>query len=299
LPITREAAGSNGALVTFTANGSDVEQGTIAASCSPASGSTFPVGTTTVSCTVTDVAHATASGSFTVTVRDTTAPVVTAASVTFEQTSPAGAVATFASSASDLVDGSVATTCSPASGTTFARGATTVTCSATDAHGNSASTTATVTVRDTIKPVVTYSGQVAAYDVSQTIAITCAATDSGSGVASTTCANVNTSASNYTVGSHTLSATATDVAGNVGQASVSFTVTVSASSLQALITQIIGDSSVAGPLNTKLAQAATAPNATAKAGHLQAFENQVNAQSGKKLTAAQAALLLQLVQSLY
>src|SRR4029077_3355617 len=40
---------------------------TVSATCTPASGSTFPLGTTTVSCTTSDSAGRTASASFTVT----------------------------------------------------------------------------------------------------------------------------------------------------------------------------------------------------------------------------------------
>lgn len=74
--ITAEATSRAGAIVSYSANGDDVEQGTIPAVCSPVSGSTFALGVTTVFCTVTDVAGATASGSFTVTVRDTTPPAI-------------------------------------------------------------------------------------------------------------------------------------------------------------------------------------------------------------------------------
>ncbi len=66
--ISTPATSVNGAVVTFTANGNDAEDGVIAVVCAPVSGSTFPVGTTTVSCMVTDSDGATASGSFTVTV---------------------------------------------------------------------------------------------------------------------------------------------------------------------------------------------------------------------------------------
>ena len=45
--------------------------------------------------------------------------------------------------------------------------------------------------------------------------------------------------------------------------------------------------------------AAKATNASARAGSLNAFVNEVNAQTGKKITPAQAAVLLHLVQSLY
>ena len=60
-----------GAVVTFTANGGDVEQITIPAVCTPPSGSNFAYGTTTVNCVVTDQAGATASGSSHVTVGTT------------------------------------------------------------------------------------------------------------------------------------------------------------------------------------------------------------------------------------
>jgi hypothetical protein len=60
--------------VTFTAIGSDLEDGAIPAVCTPASGSTFAVGTTTVNCTVTDSRGATATGAFTVTVTSVAGP---------------------------------------------------------------------------------------------------------------------------------------------------------------------------------------------------------------------------------
>ena len=44
----------------FTATGDDVEDGAIAAVCASVSGSTFALGTTTVSCTVTDSLGSTA-----------------------------------------------------------------------------------------------------------------------------------------------------------------------------------------------------------------------------------------------
>jgi hypothetical protein len=45
--------------------------------CAPPSGSVFPVGTTTVTCTATDVGGATAECTFTVTVNDVEPPVIT------------------------------------------------------------------------------------------------------------------------------------------------------------------------------------------------------------------------------
>src|SRR5262249_11222709 len=104
-------------------------------------------GVTTVNCSASDTRGNTASGSFTVTVKDTTPPAITVpASVSAFATGPAGAVVSYSASALDIVDGAGAGSCAPASGSTLAPGTTTVNCSATDAHGNSASKSFGVTV---------------------------------------------------------------------------------------------------------------------------------------------------------
>jgi hypothetical protein len=61
-------ATSPGAVVTFSASASDLVDGSVLVTCTPASGFTFPVGTTTVACSATDKAGNPASGSFKVTV---------------------------------------------------------------------------------------------------------------------------------------------------------------------------------------------------------------------------------------
>jgi predicted extracellular nuclease len=75
--IVAEATSSAGAAVAFTATALDDVSGSVPVSFSPASGSTFPIGTTTVTATATDAAGNTSTGTFTITVRDTTAPVIT------------------------------------------------------------------------------------------------------------------------------------------------------------------------------------------------------------------------------
>jgi len=115
----------------------------------PASGSFFPVGTTTVT--------ATAAGgglcTFTVRVNDTQPPTITCPGniTTGNTTGQCGAVVSFAPTASDNCPG-VTVTSVPASGSVFPLGTTTVTSTATDAAGNTASCSFTVTVTDTENP---------------------------------------------------------------------------------------------------------------------------------------------------
>jgi hypothetical protein len=139
-PLVLEATGPSGAVATFAAQATDVHDGALPVTCSAQSGDTFALGATEVSCSATDVSGNTAQGSFTVTVRDTTAPVVTApADVTAVAAGGATIVGYGAASASDIVDGALVATCAPPSGSAFAPGTTTVLCSATDAAGNTGS----------------------------------------------------------------------------------------------------------------------------------------------------------------
>lgn len=150
-----EATSAAGAVVTFNATASDTVTSALTVVCSPASGSTFDLGTTVVSCSTEDTAHNPASASFNVTVRDTTAPAVSVpADQVAEATSASGAVVTFNVSATDAVTSSLSVVCSTASGSTFALGTTLVTCSTDDAAHNHASASFNVTVRDTTAPVL-------------------------------------------------------------------------------------------------------------------------------------------------
>lgn len=146
-PIVLEATGPDGATAEFAASATDLVDGDREVSCTPASGSTFALGTTAVSCTAADTRGNTTVETFDVTVQDTTAPVLELpADLSVGATSAAGATVVYGATATDVVDGSVPVTCSPASGSTFAPGTTAVTCSAVDRAGNEATGGFTVSV---------------------------------------------------------------------------------------------------------------------------------------------------------
>jgi len=133
-----------GAVVTYPAPTSSGTCGTI--TCVPPSGTFFPVGTTTVTCTTT----AGPSCTFTVKVNDTEPPVISCScNLTAVTPTPRDfcVVVNFTTTATDNCPG-VVVVCSPPSGTCFPVGVTTVTCTATDASGNTATCTFTITVFD-------------------------------------------------------------------------------------------------------------------------------------------------------
>lgn len=146
-PITAEATSAAGAAVDFAVSATDLVDGPVMPSCSKLSGSTFPLGSTTVDCTVSDSHHNSRSASFDVVVADTTAPVLTVPGpLTVNATSAAGAVVTYTATANDVVDGAVTPSCSTPSGSMFPLGSTTVTCTATDAHHNTSTASFVVNV---------------------------------------------------------------------------------------------------------------------------------------------------------
>jgi hypothetical protein len=158
--ITAEATGPNGAVVTFLSpSATDIDGNNVSVNCNPPSGSTFPLGKTTVTCTATDSAGASGVVTFDVTVVDTTPPVITvppnitvAKAKKIPKKQPQGAQVSFSVSATDIVDGAVTATPDHASGSFFPLGVTTVTVNATDSHGNQAVTkTFTVSVVNKIK----------------------------------------------------------------------------------------------------------------------------------------------------
>jgi hypothetical protein len=115
------------------------------------------VGTTTVTCTATDAAGNAATCAFKVTVNDTEPPKITCPSSITVSADPGQCTAVVnypAPTATDNCPGVVTNSSSP-SGSTFQKGTTTVTCTATDASGNTAPCSFTVTVNDTEAPTIT------------------------------------------------------------------------------------------------------------------------------------------------
>ncbi|HEX7318165.1 MAG TPA: HYR domain-containing protein [Pyrinomonadaceae bacterium] len=221
---TLEATGPSGAVATFNASADDVVGGSLPVTFSAASGSTFPLGTTTVTVTATDAAGNTATGTFDIVVRDTTIPSLNVpANLTLEATGPAGAVATYAATANDTVSGNVTVNYSVASGSTFGLGTTTVTVTARDAAGNTATGTFTVTVMDTTAPVINAPGQpvvvIATSSAGAVVNFAAVAQDIVDGAVNVTYAPAQPG-SLFALGQTIVTVTATDAHGNRSQANV-------------------------------------------------------------------------------
>ena len=215
-----EATSPAGALVTYSASASDVGSGVASSLFTPYSGSTFPIGTTTVSATAADNVGNVASGSFLVTVRDTTAPVFQAhANVVAEATSAGGALVNFApATASDAV-GVSSLAYSQSSGTPFPIGTTTVIIFALDATNNLGTKTFTVTVQDTTAPLVTPPGDImveAAGPSGSVVTYGNASATDAVGVSSLTYSQA--SGTTFGIGTTTVTVTAKDAANNAGTA---------------------------------------------------------------------------------
>lgn len=151
--VTQEATGPTGANVAFSTSSQDKEDGSLTPMCSPASGSTFSIGTTSVSCTVTDSNNNSVSGTFTVTIRDTTPPAFGPFQPTEGVKDDTGVQVFFDVTATDLVDGNTQVSCNYQSGYKFPPGVTELKCTTSDSRGNQSTKTVQITV------TVTESGQ--------------------------------------------------------------------------------------------------------------------------------------------
>jgi hypothetical protein len=150
-----------GAVVSWpTPTVTDANPDLLTQTAGPVSGSTFPVGTTTVTYEATDAAGNTSTTSFTVTVVDNTAPVIAGTPSTVTVNTGVGRttcdqVATWtAPTASDNCAGTVSVSSTHNPGDVFPVGNTTVTYTFTDAANNQSQTSFTVTVVDNTAPVI-------------------------------------------------------------------------------------------------------------------------------------------------
>lgn len=229
--ISTEASSANGANVSFSFNARDNIDGAVTVSCSSASGSTFPTGTTNIVCNASDESGNSSSGTFSVSVLDSTEPKLNLpANLTVAATDPTGIAVSYQVSASDSVDPAVSAVCAPLSGSVFAVGNTTVKCEATDDSKNAVSGGFLVTVvaastSDTKAPILSVPDNltVAASNMSgTTVNYSVSATDNIDGTVAVNC--IPASGQNFAIGVTTVSCDATNSAGS--KSTQSFTVAV-------------------------------------------------------------------------
>lgn len=219
------------AVVTFSATATDNCPGTTIA-YSPASGSTFPVGTTIVTATATDASGNTDSCTFNVIVVDNEAPTISCPADITVNNDPGvcGAIVNYATPVgSDNCPGSTtAQTAGLPSGATYPVGTTTNTFVVTDAAGNTAMCSFDVTVIDNEPPTI-----VCAMDVNTTTdaGICGAAVTFADAIAIDNCGVMSViqtmgppSGSVFPVGTTTIEYTATDVNGNTNTCTFDITV---------------------------------------------------------------------------
>ena len=224
--ITLSATSPNGAAATYAGTAYDSVYGTIPLSFSVPSGSTFPLGTTTVTATATDPAGNTAPSSFKVNIENNSVPVLPIiAPIALEAIGPNGAVATYSGTAQDTVNGTDPVQFSPPSDSMLPLGQTTVTESATDSAGHTSTSSFVVTVEDTTPPTISALPNLVLASTGPggaTATYSATASDLVSGSQPVTFSPP--SGTLFPVGTTTVTAIAADAAGNV--AASTFTVTV-------------------------------------------------------------------------
>jgi hypothetical protein len=177
-----------------------------------------------------------------------------------------------------------------------------VTGTAVDHAGNQASLTVGEIHIDLTAPDLAMEGA-RVYGVDEEILVTCTASDGLSGLAEEPCAAPLASGTGaaYGVGEHSVTVTAVDKAGNTVSATAEFSVAVTYESLIALTERWGDDEGLLHALVVKLEAAQEAEergNTKARDGALEAFVNQLEAQSGKKVAPERAAVLVALAEGL-
>jgi len=203
--------------------------------------------------------------------------------------------------ATDLVDGTVAVTNNaPAS---FPVGVTTVTYTATDSHSNTATATQTVTVVDTTAPTITISSPTNGASLNTNIiAVEGSATDGGSGlekvevkIDSDTFASATVTGASWTFttsmldGLHTITAKATDNAGNTKETAISLTIhTAPIDTASPITSNVIADPSPAA-VNTVITLNAMVSDTTTGGSFISSAEFSIDNAGFSAMTANDGA----------
>ncbi|MFH1755443.1 MAG: HYR domain-containing protein [Candidatus Latescibacterota bacterium] len=150
-----ECADTNGFVVEFEAGAVDECDPAPAVMCEPASGSTFHIGETVVTCTATDFSGNSSQCSFMVTIVEAEPPVIYCPDdITAECTGDGSAPVEFVVTAESECDTNVTVVCDPPSGSIFPLGETVVNCAATDRFGNTVECSFRIYVEDTTPPTI-------------------------------------------------------------------------------------------------------------------------------------------------
>ncbi|HEV2829980.1 MAG TPA: HYR domain-containing protein [Pyrinomonadaceae bacterium] len=244
-----------------TATASDNCPGFVVTRTGVPAGNNFPVGTTTITYTVTDRVGNTAQDTQTVTVIDNTPPVVTPPGPVTLYT---GAGATSCNVTVNDLDGTLGTGSAtdncpgvgavsrsgvPA-GNVFPVGQTTLTYSATDAHGNTGTAQQVVTVVDNTPPVISCPANIVLEPTcpSGAIATFAAATATDNcGVQSVVRTAGPASGSVFPIGTTTVTYTATDIHNNTSSCSFTVTVKTVLQTIDDLRASVAGNQQLSGP----------------------------------------------------
>jgi choice-of-anchor B domain-containing protein len=191
---------------------------------SPASGSFFMIGNTSVTLIASDIAGNTFTCTYLVSVADAEAPLVSCPDdiTVFNDPGQCGAIVTFEATATDNCGATVSY--EPASGSFFTVGNTIVTATAADSAGNTSTCTFELTVNDTEAPIISCPDNITvSNDPGQ-----CGAIVTFDATASDNCgvsiSYQPASGSFFTVGNTIVTATATDSAGNTSTCTFELTV---------------------------------------------------------------------------
>jgi hypothetical protein len=235
--MVRECAGPEGVAVEYSSpTATDTCDPAPSLVCLPASGSIFLLGETVVTCTADDQSGNMVECTFTVTVVDTSPPVIQCPGDINEMcTSPDGTPVSFQVTATDVCDPEPIVACTPPSGSQFAIGMTTVMCTAVDRTGNLSECSFTVTVMDNTPPEIVCPEDFERECVENSSSLveypTPSVTDDCDPAPTVVCNPP--SGTLLELGSHTITCTATDAFGN--EATCEFTVTVVDSTPPALV----------------------------------------------------------------